>query len=352
MRRPAPVIRRMAAVLLLLTPLLIGEIGVRVLIAAHRLPSAPAHRFDFEVSWTNLSRAGTVDILILGDSVAQQGIDPAVLEQLIRAEVERTVTTFNAASPGGNLGTNAAIVAELARERRLPPIVIVGVYSGTLSTDEVYRDVFSRTPMGRLFDGCAGPMELEEALDCRASQASTLWRWRGRPDRLAEAISSSVPHTDDTDSLLLRADGFREGRGRPVRQLERQLTRADLDRRRFALTSQVEESWERLTSVARNAGATVIPVAIPDTPPMQQRMERLQPGRSKLYHAAVRALGASAELEFVEVDAFGRWWGDGMARNYNHLSRRGATEFTRQLWNLERFRERILGALPDDDARR
>ncbi len=41
-----------------------------------------------------------------------------------------------------------------------------------------------------------------------------------------------------------------------------------------------------------------------------------------------------------------------MARNYNHLSRRGAIEFTRQLWNLERFRERILGALPDDDARR
>lgn len=347
-----PMVRLAAAILLLLAPLLIGELGIRALIATHRLPSAPAHRFDFEVTWTNLARAGVVDVLIVGDSVAQQGIDPSVLEGLIHQKAGRPVTVFNAASPGGNLGTNAAIVEQLVREGRLPSIVIVAVYSGTLSTDDVYRDVFSRTPMGRLFDGCAGPMDLEETLDCRAGQASALWRWRGRPDRLVDAISNGMPRTDNTDSLQLRADGFREGRGRPVRQLERQLARANLDRRRFELTEDVRESWERLTTLALDAGATVIPVAIPDTPPMQRRMEELQPGRSESYQAAVRALGTSTGLEFVEVDEFGMWWGDGMARNYNHLSRRGALAFTWQLWGMESFQERVLDGMSaaDDPA--
>ena len=135
-------------------PLLAAEIGLRVLVAADRLPFADSHRDDFEITWANLERSGTPDILILGDSVSKQGIEPNVLDGLARQAAGSNISVFNAASLGGGLGVNAAIVEELAAQGRLPRVVVVGVASGTLSTDITFRESFSRTVMGRLFAGC------------------------------------------------------------------------------------------------------------------------------------------------------------------------------------------------------
>ena len=333
----------------LLAPILGAELAIRGLVAAHRLPAADAHRPDFEITWANLEREGTADILVLGDSVAQQGIETAVLEKLVGRAAGREVTAFNAASPGGGIGVNAAIVEQLARQGRLPRVLIVGFATGTVSTDITFHEIFSRTVMGRIFTGCSVPMPFGEALDCHLSDASYLWRWRGRLPDVLQAVQRPLPRTDDTDALHLRRDGFRVGRGRSVTTIERQLERADLSKRRVQLASDVRTSWQWLVSVARANGATIIPVAIPDTPTMTARMEEVQPGREELYWDSIATLGEDVDLPFVEVRRFGDWWGDGMARNFNHLSHAGAKAFTRQLWEVEAFRERLLGGLEAGD---
>jgi hypothetical protein len=332
-------------VLILLTPLLAAEIGLRALVGAHRLPFADAHRDDFEITWANLERGATPDILILGDSVAQQGIEPDVLEQLVGPAAGSEVRIFNAASPGGGFGVNAAIVEELAAEGRLPRVIVVGVATGTLSTDVTFREIFSRTVMGRLFAGCDVPMPLPERVDCYASRVSMVWRWRGRPGDIVDAIAAPLPSTESRDGLQLRDDGFRIGAGRSLARIDHQLERAVLDRRFVRLVPDVEESWRWLVEVAEANGSVVVPVTIPDTPRMLRRVEEEQPGREALFWQGIDRLEQGAGVPFVRVRSFGEWWGDGMARNFNHLSYRGARAFTRQLWDTGDFRDRLLEAL-------
>ena len=337
--------RIILALLLLATPLLAAEIGLRVLVIAHRLPFADAHRDDFEITWANLERIGTPDVLVLGDSVTQQGVEPLVLERLVRRAVGSDVSVFNAASPGGGLGVNAAIVEELAAQGRLPRVIVVGVATGTLSTDITFREIFSRTVMGRLFAGCDVPMPLADRVDCYGASLSMVWRWRGHPRDIIEAIAEPLPSTDRTDGLRLRADGFRVGRGRSIAQIERQLGKVDLDKRRVVLDPDVESSWRWLVETAEANGAVVVPVAIPDTPPMLARMEEVQPGREALYWDGIDRLERAAGVQFVRVRSLGEWWGDGMARNFNHLSHEGARRFSRQLWTMDDFHEPLLEAL-------
>ncbi len=343
--------RRLLVVLTLLAPLIAGEVGINFLIASHRLPFADAHRPDFEITWANLARSGPVDILILGDSVSQQGIEPIVMERLIELETGMRVTVFNAASPGGGLGVNASIVEELATENRLPPVLIVGVYSGTLSTDSTFQETFSRTPMGHVFTACQVPLSLAETMDCQLGRISALWRWRGRLEEVLTAVKQPLSRTDNTDALHLRADGFREGRGRTIAQVERQLEQADLEKRRFTFPPEVGRSWDWLVATARDEGSIVIPIAIPDTPQMQKRMEEVQPGRDGMYREAVDVLEKAGGIDFIDVPEYGSWWGDGMARNINHLSERGARKFTRQLWGMHDFRSALLSGLGLDTGR-
>lgn len=338
-------VRRVLLAAVLLAPILGTELAIRSLVSTYRLPVADAHRPDFEITWANLERERTADVLVLGDSVAQQGIEPAMLERLVGAELGRDVTVFNAASPGGGIGVNAAVVEQLARQDRLPRVLIVGFATGTVSTDITFREIFSRTVMGRMFTGCNVPMPIGDLLDCKLSDTSFLWRWRGRLPDVLDAVQRPLARTDDSNALHLRSDGFREGRGRPVKAIERQLERSDLSKRRVQLAPEVRASWRWLVSVARANGASIIPVAIPDTPTMATRMERVQPGREDLYWSSIATLAADVDVPFVEVRRFGDWWGDGMARNFNHLSHAGAIAFTEQLWEMQTFRERLLDGL-------
>jgi hypothetical protein len=338
--------RRLAMVVLLLVlPLVAVELGIRVLIATDRLPMAAAHTPEFEITWENLSRLGTADVLILGDSVSQQGIEPAELARLLLGELEHGVKVFNAASPGGTVGVNWAIVEQLAREGRLPRVVILGVYPGTLGTDRTYQDVFSRTPMGGVFSGCDRMQGYGERLDCGFAAISDAWRWRGHPDRILRALGTEVPRRIASGGLQLREDGFRVGRGVSLQRLQAQLDRANLRRRIFVFQNDVADGYARLVESLHANGVSIVPVAIPDTPALAERMEPRQPGRRQLFREALDALESRTGSTFIDPVAFGDWWGGGEARNFNHLSGRGAIKFTRQLWGMPEFRTLLLDAL-------
>jgi hypothetical protein len=339
-------IGRVAAVALLLAaPLIALELGVRLLISTERLPVAAAHTPEFEITWENLSRLGTPDVLVLGDSVSQQGIEPAVLARLLGRETAEPLVVFNGASPGGGVGVSWAIAEQLAREDRLPRVAVVGIYPGTLRSDATYRNVFGLTPMGGLFSGCERMNDYGQHLDCGFGAFSAAWRWRGHLDRVVGALGDGVPFKITTDGLFLREDGFREGRGVPLSRLLEQLDAADLRIRIFEVSDDVADGYVRLIETLESHGVAVIPVAIPDTPQLIERMERMQPGRRDLFREALDDLETRTGIEFVDPVAFGAWWGDGQARNFNHLSAEGAVKFTRQLWSMENFRARLLGAL-------
>lgn len=334
----------MAAVLLI-APLLSVELGVRALIATDRLPVAAAHGPEFEITWQNLARLGTADVLILGDSVAQQGIEPDVLSTQLDEQLGREVTIFNAAGPGNTVGVNWAIVEQLAREGRLPRVAIVGIYPGTLEDDVIYRDVFGLTPMGGLFSDCDRMRDYGQRLDCRFASVSAAWRWRGHPDRILRGLGSIVPRRIHSGGLQLREDGFREGEGVPLARLQAQMDRADLRRRIFRFPDEVQNGYLRLIEALRSNGVAIVQVAIPDTPELSERMEQMQPGRRQLFRDALDVLESRTELQFVDPVSFGDWWQDGVARNFNHLSAIGAVHFTRQLWGIPEFRSSLLDGL-------
>src|SRR5688500_12457855 len=149
-RAPAPRDRRHTSrarvgrialiVLLVLGPLVAAEGAIRLLIAADRLPPARAHLRDFEIMWMNLARQGVPDVLILGDSVTQQGIDPAVLASELGSQSGRDVTAYNAASAAAGFGMNLSIARQLAREGRLPGVAIVGIQPGAITSDASLRE--------------------------------------------------------------------------------------------------------------------------------------------------------------------------------------------------------------------
>ena len=346
-RRPGPVrIRRFVLILLLIVMPVAGlEVGLRVLIAFGRLPVAPAHTPEFEITWTNLERVGPADVLILGDSVSQQGIEPRLLADLIHGSTGRAVKVFNAASPGGTVGVNWALVNRLAAEGRLPKVAVVGVYPGTLKNDLTYREFLGRTPMGEIFGDCELTDDLESAASCRLSEISVAWRWRGYLDRLGRAATGAVPRRLRSGGLVLRSDGFREGKGVSLELLRRQIRRANLDRRLFAFPPDVLQGYERLFRLLEDHGVKIVAVAIPNTPILEARMEKLQPGHRQMFVQAIATIENLTGVAFVDPQAFGDWWGNGAARNFVHLSAAGARAFTAQLWNMPEFQRRLLDGL-------
>lgn len=333
--------------LLLVVPILSIEAGVRGLIAAGRIPIARAHSHDFEVSWMNLQRAGAVDVLILGDSVAQQGIDPQVISDRVGTWTGHPVRAFNMASASGTFGVNVAVARQLAAEGRLPPVVVIGVQPGILRDDATLA-IFERSQMGELFTGCAGITAADQVLSCRLSQLSAGWRWRGQLDTLWRALLHEPRHTSRSEGLTLRTDGFREGAGVDDKTLAAQLPEHLANRDpAFQLGNDARQSYLSLVAFLRDEGTAVVPVAIPEAPPLARALEARDPGWTADWHAALAALSSAGGIPIADPGTFGTWYGKGSMRNIKHLSVDGARHFTNQLLDMPQVREGLLhGLLP------
>jgi hypothetical protein len=224
-------------------------------------------------------------------------------------------------------------------------VAIVGIYPGTLKNDLTYTEFLGRSPMGGILGDCELESTLEGTLACRVNGISLAWRWRGQLDQIAESLLKPVPLRMYSGGLRLRQDGFREGRGVPLSRLDEQLQEGDLDGRLFAFPPDVLDGYRRLVEVLRDNGVAIVAIQIPDTPVLEAGMEAYQPGRKRMMADAVAQIEASTGLDFIQIEAFGSWWADGMARNFNHLSAAGAKAFTGQLWELDAFREQLLAGL-------
>lgn len=336
------------ALALAAAPLLAAELGVRLLTATHRLPLAPAHLRVFEITWTNLERLGTPDVLILGGSTAQRGLEPRVIGERLEELLGHPVSVFNMSTTGAGFGISRAIVAQLAREGRLPRVVIIGVSPGSLRTDKAFRLFFSQTPMGRIFTECGEVSGYDASLDCRAESLSALWRWRGNAERVLASILEPVPNTVDGREAQLRADGYRSAPARAPERLDRLLRQALRDERRpFALGSGIPEAYEQLVDFLRVRGVAVVPVTTQWSPPLLDALEKRHPGWQTAHEGGLRELERITGIPIVRTGRIGTGWEEGYWRDPRHTSHEGALVLTDDLWSRAEFREALLRALEE-----
>jgi hypothetical protein len=329
-----------------LLPLVLGEVWVRWLMATRELPVAEAHHRDLELTWTLYERRGRTDILILGDSLARMGVHPGTLADLATERSGRPVSVHNLATPGSDFEIYESLIERLASEGRLPGLVIVVLSGDHLERRGPYRRAYLPSQMGQLFSGCQDRRQMEELLSCQLSSRLALWRWRGRPQRLAESTLSALSWRPLSEARPLRSDGFRSAP--PITSLEKlqaQLPRA-LERTATRLSSnRAAPGFRALVQSLRARGASVVAVTIPYSPLLQEALEERAPGWRLSRSEAFRELGQIAGLEIIDIDGFGPSWRLSDARDVKHLSHVGAIRFTRQLWSDERFRAGVVAGL-------
>jgi hypothetical protein len=355
-RRSIATWKRAALVLLIaIGPLLAAEIGLRIMIATGRLPVAVAHSGQFELTWANLHRREQWDVLLLGDSTTQEGINPAVIGEILSAEIGHETAVFDGAVPGSKILLNTTMARELDREGRLPRIVVLGIQPGWLGGNGEFENFFIKTPMGRIATHCSYETTYEGIVSCRAEEISVLWRMRGRVTTLLQAIDHPLPTSmrgrGGKRASLLGPDGFRSADGTSDEALTNELNRRE---RRgqlhdFHLLSAAAANFTALATFLRDRGVAVFAVSIPNIPPLQERLDRLYPGWADRYAEGLDQLEAMSGVRIVrpQIDS---WFTPADAHNAKHLSRRGADHFTRMIMEVDWVRELMVSGLERADV--
>jgi hypothetical protein len=201
--------------------------------------------------------------------------------------------------------------------------------------------------MGQLFTRCQGVTGYAELVDCWMGPVSALWRWRGRPDQLAAAVRRDRWTLGEGNKRVVRADGFSEGPPVSIKRIEAQIPEGlGREAASISLGRGVVDEYGRLVDVLREHGTTVVATLIPYSPPYAAALEERHPGFDAERLAAARQLSVAIDVPIADPGPFGPWWGDGSSQNIKHLSREGAVDFTRQLWDTPAFREALLAGLP------
>jgi hypothetical protein len=210
-------------------------------------------------------------------------------------------------------------------------------------------DWFPQSELGRYWRGCSDD-DGASAVPCALGQRSALWRWRRDGARLTAALSGEAARvTGDEDRRLTPSGWLSE---RPVRNytLEQRVPRLlEVLPVGVSLHQQNLESFSALVDDLRSHGATVVGVALPYAPQLEEALLERNPQWSAERDAGYAALGEAANLPIVKVDDYGDWWETRSQNDLRHLSRRGAGPMTRQLWDLPTFREPILEVLASAD---
>jgi hypothetical protein len=347
---PTPIGRRrhrrwILLALLLVIPVIVGEVVVRVLIETGRMAPAAAHFKTLEISWVDLERAGDVDVLLLGASTMHSGVDPAVLGELASEALGKPVSVFNLGIPG--LGGEPSLLEQLEREGRLPDAVVVGLSASGFGNQAEGTSAFRYSPMGRYFSRCeGGGVEGYEAIvDCQASLYSALWRWRGYADEIVRAIRKPI-FGGVKNGRLRRPDGFSEGVPRSVEKIEGQIEEGLRSQRWLVdVGPGTIGRYSEIAEFLEAHGIPVIGITIPYAPPFMDATEVKLPGYWASWQTAVEKLSDGSGIPFIKPALFGSWWGDGSSQNVKHLSKKGAIDFTHQLWDTPEFRDQLLESL-------
>ncbi len=350
-RRRLPTMRRaMLVLLLLVSPALAMEAGVRVLIAAGRLPVAPAHDAALGLTWMDFEAMPPPDVIVYGDSLAKQGIDPRVLAAGLRSP-DRPVRVFNMSSAGARPGVNRALARQVEAEGRSPRVAIIGLSLITIRSDTTWTDQMAKTPMGRLFTDCAPASDLGAQIDCRVEQFSALWRWHGHLPEVYQSLRTGSPTQRRESGRELRHDGFRLNPSATEEELQGQLSEAlDGEPIHVGFGEDAAANLVGMVHDLEAAGVTPVLVALPYSPILTDALIARNPAWSTERSETLAGLSELTGVAIIDPGELGPWWTPASSYDVKHLSAEGARDFTHQLLALPEFVKAVAGALSDGDG--
>ncbi|MFN8621780.1 MAG: hypothetical protein U0869_13695 [Chloroflexota bacterium] len=332
------------AFVLVLVPVLAAELVLRMLIGMDRLPVAASIR-PAQIVWAFQDEHPRIDLAVVGDSMSHSGLDPALLGELASAATGRDVVGYDFAVPGNGPGTSLLQLQQLAREGRMPEVVVMGISPIGLRGDAQGDRTFRRSPMGQLFGDCQGITELAAVVDCRAAQVSALWRWRGRWQQVLSAVTGG-DFTAGKGGRHPRHDGFSSGPKRTVAQLQPQveegLSHEDVA---MALGPTVIDDYRALVDFITSQGSTAVGVLVPYSQLYADALEARHPGWDTERLVAAQDLSAAIGAPVIDPGSIAAWWGDGTSQNIKHFSGAGAKRFTQQAWDAPGFADAVVAAL-------
>jgi len=353
----------LVTIVLLVGPFLALELFVRALIATDRLPTAPSHSEQLDIGLINVRDLEPQDVLLMGDSQIATGVEPVVLRELLEGELGREVPVYNFGQPASSTYTNTLLLDLIAREGRMPKVVIIDISMSSLVppqsrpggggggagvvNDAEGRPTLLSSALGRELAGCGIETEIVDRIDCELAHVSAAWRWHGRPERVIRAAISGSQLGMKANRGRLRPDGF-FARG-PANQgrLQQQIANRDYAQSRVTpgFNQPEADDFRAFAELVAANGGSVIFVQVPLTKPYTDELIARNPDWEADRETAAAELEAAIGQDIVFVESYGDWWNDRSASDLNHLSAEAAKDFTRQLWDMPDFRAQVVAGL-------
>lgn len=318
------------------------------------LPLAPSTGFLETMLNAVAAQEDTPDVLFLGDSMTQQGIDPQVMGEELSKHADQDVTVFNAASSRARWGVNKLVARYLVTIDHVPDVVVLSLSTRAAERDDYYTSDIAKKPLSSVVEGCDRPPSehwtTKDVQQCRADNEDLRQRYREAGDqvtRAQEGKGAATSVTKTSGDIWLRSDGFVIHPSVTKKQVQK-ISDERMERGFPGFPTVHEEAVRDLEETARlleQHGATVIASELPYTPPHQANLESLG-DYDKRRQDSAKSLTDRANVPLFPVDSFGSWWGDGDSRDAIHLAPKGAAQFSRQLVNdTPGFREAVVEGL-------
>lgn len=321
-----------------------------------RLPVAPAHGGAFE-TMTNALRAAdpAPDVVIFGDSMTQQGLDPTELGHLLSDATGDEVSVFNGASSRARWGMNLLFAHYVVGLEDPPSVALMGISTRAAERDDFYTTEGAKSPFSSMVEGCDRPRSDSwgdaDVARCERDVADPLFRFRTGGDQIARAQQGQPAQTSlriDEDSRL-RSDGFMVHPGVSAAEAE-EISDTRMERGFPGFPTVHDEAvadFGEAADLLRSHGVTVLAFEIPYTPVHQANLEEAGRDYDARRQEAAQALTAPHDVRLFPVEEFGDWWGDGDSRDAIHLAPQGAMKFARQLTETPGFLEEVEAGLAD-----
>ncbi|WP_133726144.1 MULTISPECIES: SGNH/GDSL hydrolase family protein [Nesterenkonia] len=321
-----------------------------------QLPVAPAHGGAFE-TMTNALRAAdpAPDVVIFGDSMTQQGLDPTELGHLLSDATGDEVSVFNGASSRARWGMNLLLAQYVVSLEDPPSVALMGISTRAAERDDFYTTEGAKSPFSSMVEGCDRPHSDSwgdaDVARCERDHADPLFRFRAGGDQIARAQDGESAQTSlrIKEGSRLRSDGFMIHPGVSAAEAQ-EISDTRMERGFPGFPTVHDEAvadFGRATELLRSHGVTVLAFEIPYTPVHQANLEEAGRDYDARRQDAAQALTAPHDVQLIPVDEFGDWWGDGDSRDAIHLAPQGATKFARQLTETPGFLEEVEAGLAD-----
>lgn len=304
-----------------------------------RLPLAQAHGGVFETMTNALAATEeTPDVVFLGDSMTQQGVDPQVVGRTLSRSTGEDVTALNAASSRARWGVNAMMARYMVKIDRVPDVVVLMVSTRAAESDDFYEQDVAHTPFSSVVEGCDREQSQqwtdEDEAQCRQDVTDLEERYREAGGQVARARAGKKAATSALvdENSGLRSDGM---------LLHESMTRAEVEKASDERTKRgfpgfptvredAVEDFGETKRILESHGATVISSEIPYSPPHQKNLETFGDYDARR-QAAAKELADRNDVPHFPVSSYGSWWGDHDSRDPIHLAPQGAASFSTQL---------------------